>query len=447
VWTTGPRAVVVARAEPSLQAEYREALPDLVPDDIVGSPYAITRYEVPAALGGPTALARLRSRMRSRGLSLLLDFVPNHLACDHPATRETPEAFVRGTADDLARDPCSFFRTAAGDVIAHGRDPYFPAWTDTAQVDVTSPRGRALLQTQLDMVAAQCDGVRCDMAMLLLPDVFERTWGARACEAGALAGRSFWAQAIPRVRESWPGFLFLAECYWGLEHRLLEEGFDFTYDKTLYDHLREGDPAGVRAHLRGDPAFQARCLRFVENHDEARAATAFFPPERARSAAVATLCAPGLRLLHEGQEDGRRVKVPVQLRRRPAERVDAITRAFYERLLAFLARPELKEGRWRRLDVHALPAHEEAARGLLAYRWEGDAPAAGSLVVVNLGSTRGWGHVPIEGLSATKWLLRDHADDQCYVRGGEEMREPGLFVALDPHQSHLFDLLPAGTSS
>lgn len=438
VWTTGAGALVVAQTDPGLHKDYERALLDFRPDDVIGSPYAVARYEVPAWMGGPAGLAGLRERMRSYGLRLVLDFVPNHLACDHEATLESPAAFVHGTAHDLERDPRSFFRTAGGDILAHGRDPFFPAWADTVQVDVSGAAGRALLELELAGVAAQCDGVRCDMAMLLLPDVFARTWGSRSW-SGLLAPRSFWAEAIPRVRAEHPDFLFIAECYWELEHRLLEDGFDFTYDKTLYDRLQGGDAPGVRAHLAGDPAFQARCLRFVENHDEARVAAAF-GRERARSAAVVSLAAPGLRLVHEGQEDGWRVKLPVQLGRRPKEESDPETRAFYTRLLAFLSRPELKDGRWRLLDVEPPRPGEDVHRGLVAYRWEGDPATAGSIVVVNLGDTRGWGRIPIDGVGAGSFLLYDHADDQSYERDGEEMYAPGLFVALDPHQAHLFEL-------
>src|SRR5204863_1545022 len=98
---------------------------------------------------------------------------------------------------------------------------------------------------------------------------------------------------------------FLAEAYWGLEWALQQQGFDFTYDKVLYDRLLRGDAAGVRAHLAADPAFRDRCARFLENHDEPRAAAAFGVPGELGPALVTSL-ASGLRLLHEGQPEGRR---------------------------------------------------------------------------------------------------------------------------------------------
>ena len=65
-------------------------------------------------------------------------------------------------------------------MIANGRDPYFPAWPDVAQLNAFSPSLRTAVIDTLQQIAEQCDGVRCDMAMLVMNDTFARTWGARA---------------------------------------------------------------------------------------------------------------------------------------------------------------------------------------------------------------------------------------------------------------------------
>src|SRR5688572_1440182 len=142
VWAVGPEAVWAARHEPSLRPVYRKALPDCTEADIIGSPYAVSRYEVAEEIGGPGGLQLLRGRLARRGMRLVLDFVGNHTARDNRLVHECPEAFVMGTTEDLARDPTSFFRTREGRVLAHGRDPYFPAWSDTAQVNHASSAGR-----------------------------------------------------------------------------------------------------------------------------------------------------------------------------------------------------------------------------------------------------------------------------------------------------------------
>lgn len=444
VWATGPEAVWAARRDPAMRAEYARALPDLAEADIAGSPYAVSRYEVAEEIGGPGGLQVFRGRLAMQGARLILDFVPNHVARDHRLVRERPEAVIHGSAEDVARDPASFFRTRDGRVVAHGRDPYFPAWTDTAQVNHASRAGREAMTEILLRIAAQCDGVRCDMAMLLLPEVFARTWEGRLGDAPLVD--SFWSSAIAEVTARHPRFLFLAEAYWGLEDRLIAEGFHFTYDKTLYDLLLQGDAAGVRAHLRRPPSFQDRCCRFVENHDEPRAAAAFGP--RLQAAAVTTFCAPGLRLFHEGQLEGRQVRVPVQLLRRPEEEVDPAVAEFHRRLLSVLQRPAFKEGAFQPVDVRQAGEDDHTNQSMVAATWraryQGDPRTY--LAVSNLAATKGYARIPLDPArfgEEVSYRLFDHVDAQVYDRAGTELVGPGLFVALDPYQAHLFEIEPA----
>ena len=97
VWQTGPAAQQVSRSNPEWRKEFQETLPDLREEDIAGSGFAITGYTVHRDLGGDAALARLRQRLQKRGLKLMLDFVPNHMAPDHPWVDEHPEYFVHGS--------------------------------------------------------------------------------------------------------------------------------------------------------------------------------------------------------------------------------------------------------------------------------------------------------------------------------------------------------------
>ncbi len=84
IWQTGEAGRAVSASNPGWLAEYVDALPDFTPADVAGSPFAIVDYRVHREFGGDPALARLRSRLAQRGLKLLLDFVPNHTAIDHP---------------------------------------------------------------------------------------------------------------------------------------------------------------------------------------------------------------------------------------------------------------------------------------------------------------------------------------------------------------------------
>src|SRR4029077_9665789 len=142
LWRTGPAGQRVSRNNQEWRKEFEQTLPDLKEEDIAGSGFAITGYAVHPTLGGDAALVRLRERLRSRGLRLMLDFVPNHTALDHPWVENHSDYYIAGTEIDLAREPRNYTRVkrAAGELLlAHGRDPYFPGWPDTLQLDYSNP--------------------------------------------------------------------------------------------------------------------------------------------------------------------------------------------------------------------------------------------------------------------------------------------------------------------
>jgi glycosidase len=434
VWQTGEAARRVSAANPEWLADYRRVLPDLAPGDVTGSCFAVRDYRVHADFGGDAALARLRDRLRRRGLGLVLDFVPNHVAPDHPWVRQHPDWLVAGDEASLAREPRNYRRVEGGRVIAYGRDPFFDGWPDTFQLDYSNPALRSAMQAELARVARLCDGVRCDMAMLVLPEVFERTWG-RATEP-------FWPRATSAVRAARPGFLFLAEVYWDLEWTLQQQGFDYTYDKRLYDRLAHGAARAVRDHLRAGLDFQDRLARFLENHDEPRAA-ATFAPERHRAAAIVTFLAPGLRFLHQGQREGRRIRVPVHLGRGPEERVDAELGAFYDRLLATLRDRAVREGEWRLLEARAAWEGNPTWDDFIAFAWTRGGERR--LVVVNFSDHRSqcWLPLPWGELGGATVRLRDRTGPAVYDRDARELAARGLYLDLPAWGYHVFEVAPA----
>ena len=434
VWERSPAGIAIALGNESLKGSFRRALPDFAPEDVVGSPYCIRDYRVDRHLGGQAGLPAARAALAERDMALILDFVPNHVAPDHPWTAAHPEYFVCGSDDDLARDPASFVRVG-GTVLANGRDPYFPAWPDVVQLNAFSADLRAATVETLTAIATQCDGVRCDMAMLMMNDVFERTWGDRA---GPRPDADYWPAVIPAVKRAHPGFVFMAEAYWDLEWALQQHGFDYCYDKRLYDRLVHDDAEEVRGHLTADRAYQERLVRFVENHDEPRAA-ATFPGGKARAAAVTALTQTGARLVHEGQLEGRTVQLPVFLARRPEEPVDLELKAFYERLLTALCNPVFRTGEWQLGESGGWEGNS-TWQNLVAWGLRGDSRR---LVVVNLGDGPASGHVslPWDELRGQAWQLDDTATGERYERSGDELRD-GLYVALDPWAWHLFTLTP-----
>jgi hypothetical protein len=302
------------------------------------------------------------------------------------------------------------------------------------QLNAFSPDLRGAVIDTLGQVAEQCDGVRCDMAMLMMNDIFERTWGERA---GELPADDYWPAVIQGVRSRRADFVFMAEAYWDLEYALQHQGFDYCYDKRLYDRLVHEGAESVRGHLTADTGYQNRLVRFIENHDEPRAA-ATFPDGKAHAAAVATLAQTGARLVHEGQLDGRRVQLPVFLARRPDEEPDADLRAFYERLLGGLRDGVFRTGEWQ-LGERSGWEGNASWENLVVWGWR-DADAR-KLVVVNLGDAPAAGRVslPWDDLRGTSWRLTDALSDAVYERSGDDLRD-GLYVALDPWASNLFDL-------
>ncbi|MFH0938020.1 MAG: alpha-amylase family glycosyl hydrolase [Planctomycetota bacterium] len=452
VWTTGSEPVEIARSHSVLQSEYRQALPNFTREDVVGSPYAVSAYNVSSHLGGPDALAVFRERLARRGIRLMLDFIFNHTACDHRFVTEHPEIYIQGSVEDLTRDPTAFFKTSTGQILAHGRDPYFPPWTDSAQINYGRSVGREIMKTELLQVAKQCDGVRCDMAMLLLPEVIEQVWGKRLGDNWIR--QSFCQEVIQECNAIYSNFLFLAESYWNLEWKLQEEGFDFTYDKILYDRLRQNDHNGTRQHLQAALKFQDHCARFIENHDEQRAVTVF-GAARARGAAMIGYFTPGLKLFHNGQLEGRRIKIPVQLQRRPLENEDVETALFYEKILAILQDNIFQTGEFKVCEVHSAGWGDASNESLIALTWT-SAPCAASvssaqnrhrhlgyLIVVNLNPWRAYGHIPLSATlfeTSKQYAFHDCLDGKRYERIGSELVSPGLYIALEAHQQHLFEI-------
>jgi hypothetical protein len=430
VWERSPAGTRIARGFQKLRDACRKALPDFRPKDVVGSPYCVHRYTVDKRLGGSKGLAVAREVLARQGMKLILDFVPNHTAIDHPWISKHPEYFIQGIRKDLEEFHDAFFESG-GKVFARGRDPFFPPWEDTAQVNAfSSGLRRAYVDTLLD-IAKQCDGVRCDMAMLFTGNVFEGTWGTRVGERPPV---EFWEEMIAALRKASSDFLFMAEVYWDLEPELQKQGFDYCYDKTLYDLLVSGNAGSIRRHLHTDPAYQGRLVRFIENHDEPRAAETF-SPAKLRAAAVAFATLPGAKILHDGQLEGRKIKLPVQLGRRPAEECDEKLHSFYRRLLGDIRTLALRDGDWCLCALSGWPDNA-SFQNLLAWCWRWDKERR--LIVINYSDARSQGRVrlPWKDLDNRIWQLKDLFSDAIYERDGKEMIEPGLFVDLEPRGFH-----------
>jgi len=435
VWQTGKEGQRVSREHPGWRKEFQETLFDLVEEDIEGSGFAIKSYIVSDQLGGEEALNRLRKRINDRGMKLMLDFVPNHTAIDHRWVDDNLDYYVRGTVSNLEAEPRNYKRVKSkGEdiVLAYGRDPFFLGWPDTLQLNYGNPDLQAAMMNQLVNIAGKCDGVRCDMAMLILPEVFEKTWG--------IPCHSFWPEAIGKVRAKFTYFCFVAEVYWDLEWTLLEQGFNYAYDKRLYDRLKRGSARTLREHLFAGLDYQSKMARFLENHDEPRVA-ASFPEEKHQAAATITFLTPGLRFFHHGQYVGRKLRISPHLVRAPEEPLNEKLELFYTKLLDVIRRPLCKKGNWLLLDCTKAWEDNWTNDCFISFLWQNDTDDK-LLIAVNYSSVRSQCYVklPFQNLENRIWLFKDLINGETFEREGSILSEKGLYLDEPAWKYYVFHL-------
>jgi hypothetical protein len=438
VWKRSREGVELFRKSPEwprLRAHFDSILPGWSDKDVIGSPYSVASYTPEPRIGKWMHIDIAREELHSRGMKLILDFVSNHTAPDHPWVSKHPDYYIQGNDTDFKDHPASFFPVQKGKqtlYVARGKDPYFPPWPDTAQLNYFNPAMRTALIGELGTIAEHCDGVRCDMAMLLLDDIFSNTWSwaRKESEKGPL---KFWEEA----RKTLPGFLLLAEAYWDTEWRLQQLGFDYVYDKGLYDRLRSSSAHDVNEHLMADLSYQNKLVRFIENHDEPRSACVF-DKNKLRAAIVLYSTSPGMKLYHHGQLEGRKIHIPMLLSRAMEETPDEEVKALYDKVLSITLSETFRAGEWRLLEV--LSAGDDSFSTLVAFRWKWTDQLM--LVVVNLGSGYSQGRISLanELMSGIDYLLIDELNDQQYVRNGTDMARKGLHAVLEGFHAHVFDL-------
>jgi hypothetical protein len=432
VWRRSAVGRLMGRTGPELIAEYDRILPGWAMRDVPGSPYCIQAYEPDDRMGGWTGLDTCRADLAGRGMSLVLDFVPNHTGFDHDWIRTNPELYVQGTLDNYRAEPILYHPIEDADAstvrfIACGRDPFFPPWRDVAQLNYFNPATRDAMIGVLTTIAQHCDGVRCDMAMLVLNDVFAQTWEQRVDLMWGVPATEFWPEATRRAPMT-----YLAEVYWDREFQLQQQGFHFTYDKRLLDRLHHGDPHQARGHLRADSAYSARLARFLENHDEARSVTEF--GLRLRAAAALTFTLPGLRFFFDGQLEGAQVRPPVQLGRWPDDPDRADIRDLYARLLKAIDKPLFHDGEWSLLEVGG--AGDTTNSDLIAYAWRKGKDMA--IVAANITTHDTQGLVQVGELpKGDAFALKDQLSDRSYRWTREDLGH-GLYVSLQSGDAHLF---------
>ena len=439
VWKICSSSVSKYCFEEDLVKSYKRALKDWRSEDVTGSPFAICNYELNPSLCDKNTLLKLKTKLNGKGIKLILDLIPNHFNADSGLIKSKPEIFLQVDKKQYEEDPHTFYQPVQNEPMyfAHGRDPFFPAWQDTIQVNFFSEEARTFLTGILMDLTKICDGVRCDMAMLALNNVFQNTWGGILKKNGFEKPEvEFWKYAIEKIKSERPDFLFIAEAYWNLEWDLQQLGFDYTYDKSLTDRLKSSSPKDVSDHLLADREYQKKSLRFIENHDEERA-IAILGKEKSKAAAVIISTIPGMHFYQDGQFEGRKIKLPVQLNREPEETALIDLKEFYALLLQITKEEIFKHGKWELLTP--LKAWENNTTFLNIMAWSWGLKSDKRIVVVNYSDKTSTCRVKLDLRGFQEELIiKDLLNNQTYTRSSEEVYHSGLFIELKAYQSHIF---------
>ena len=442
VWETSPSTIEKYCFEPELISAYNRCLKDWSKSDVIGSPYSIDRYEVNPSIGSWNELIELKKYLNSIGVKLFVDFVSNHFSADSKYIQTNPEIFLKADEEFYQGDSFTFFKPDADptNIYAHGRDPFFSAWTDTIQVNFFSLEARKFMTDILLKLMDVCDGVRCDMAMLPLNNVFQNTWlGVLNKHGFTRPDSEFWKSAISVVKRKNPEFIFLGEAYWDLEWNLQQLGFDYTYDKRLTDRLAANDLGGVRAHLQAEKSFQLKSARFLENHDEQRAVTKF-GKHRSLAAAAVISTIQGMKFFFDGQFDGKKTKLSIQLGREPEEKICTGIRDFYEKLLMITKAEIFQKGEWSMMQPLTIGYGNVSYENLFAWQWVLENERR--IVAINYSYSTSQCRLKLDIKHDKKKItLIDLLTDELYERWVDEINNVGLYVELKGHQSHIFSIL------
>jgi len=441
VWETTPSLVEKCCFQSFLVESYSRSLKDWEKPDVIGSPYAINNYEFNQQIGSADDFLKLKKSLNEMGLGLILDFVPNHFSAMSEITKSNSEIFLHSSRELVDQDPTTFFQSYFNKkfFFTHGRDPFFPAWTDTIQLNYFNPATIEFMTNILLKISNFCDGVRCDMAMLVLNNVFNNTWRGIIDESKfPKPAEEFWKIAIDKIKSHKKDFLFIAEAYWNLEWELQQLGFDYTYDKKLLDRLKDGKPFEVSEHLRADNQYQMKSLRFIENHDEERAVTSL-GIEKSFAAALIISSISGMKLFYDGQLVGKRIKLPVQLARAPKEKEIKVVQKYYDKLLTIFNDGTFKNGECRQLEPIQVHPDNYSSYNIFAWHWIYKNEIR--VIVVNYSSETSQCRIKFslpQNFDSNDVEIYDVLHDKGYIRTKYEITDSGLFIELGAYQGHIF---------
>jgi glycosidase len=422
VWKIGLNSIVAPQAHEPLAEEFARNLPDWKNQDVIGSPYAIKDYSINLELGGEGTLEFAKKVINHYGLGVILDFVPNHTASDHHWVFDHPQFYIQAVGDESEEELKMFFKIK-DKYIAHGKDPNFPPWLDTAQLNYFDTDSRQAIKNTIYDISKVCDGIRCDVAMMILNDIYNKTWTKQKNNSN---NPEFWLEAIKTVKTDFHDFIFISESYWDTGEYLQELGFDFTYDKDLYDLILEKSPQDVNNYIKNQKS-PDRWFRYIENHDEERAVS-HFGLEKSQAAAVLTSTLPGASMIHQGQMVGKTRRIPVQLRRGFDEPNNLALEEFYKKLLTLSQSPVFKTGKWQMLEVKGWDDNQ-SCQNLIAYFWDNQTEKR--LIILNLSDQISDGQIQMPELdNQVEYQFVSQFEDETFSITQAKLNQEGFYVRL-----------------
>lgn len=438
IWKTSENNMEKYAFDSGLVEDYNNSLPDWKNEDVIGSPYAIDSYKPNSNIISENELKIFKEKLNKIGLKLILDFIPNHFSAESSLKEIKPEIFLQAQQKNIEVDNYTYFNDEkSGIIFAHGRDPFFPAWQDTLQINYFSEEARQFMSNEMEFISDLCDGVRCDMAMLILNNVFANTWSGVINNGNFVKPeKEYWSDLIPKIKAKNENFIFIAEAYWDLEYNLQELGFDYTYDKKLTDRLKYDNVEFIKSHLRAEKSFQFKSVRFIENHDEKRAVSEF---GKLKSMAAATVISTltGMRFYFDTQFQGCKIKLPVQLGRYPEFNKCELIENYYLRLLKAINNSTFKLGEWDLIEPIPAWHDDNSYRNFLCWSWKSNNDTF--LVTINYNEKKSQCRVKSNfQLKGTTIKFTDELTGDIYKYSTQEINGDGLYVQLLGFKSHIF---------
>jgi len=421
--------------------QYRYALPNINSNiDIVASPFAIPDYiPNPEIVGNWFKWDKMLEKLHSHGKKVVIDFVPNHTGLDHSWAKTHPEYYIQGSESQYHSSPNFYYpvidHKGNTHYLAHGKDPNYPEWSDTLQLNIANP----IVQEEMGKIMLQlvdhADGIRCDMAMLVNPSTFLRTWGWALTDQQKdfLCHNPFWEKQLKLVKAKADSlgkrFDIAGEIYWDKEE--LGKIFDGMYDNYLYQQFLEvssgKNPQKLREHIKylvkrqnnGQPY---RSWLYVENHDEERGLKKFGGLSKT-FAVLAGIIPDSVFMVNQGQEKGSRIRPPMQIGRFPKERVDSSVSKFYKTLFDLKNSRLFQQGDWDMATIYTENPN------IIALEVRSPDKKICSVVCVNSGNYKAQCSVP--EITANKDASVISLTDPSNIKV-DAIRQQGLFIELKP---------------